>query len=164
MKALRLLGTFPLLSVLVVGAGLNASRDKPPQSATAPCEAYFGVVQDDPLAPGRYVARMTNSQADWYAKHERERYPGLCFSLEKARYLILWSVSTETRTFRTTETRTDRQTTATTGEERGTFSVYGGLSAWGTYSGTSSSLSTTTTTHQESVPVTIAADHCRGTC
>jgi hypothetical protein len=159
--ALRFFGMVPLLSVLLAAEGFSPSHEKAPQSSEAPCAAYFGVLQDDPGAPGRYVARMTNSQAGWYAKNGRKLYPGLCLSLEKARFLIVWTVSTETRTFHTTETRTASETTSTTGNERGTFQVYGTLSAWGSYSGTSKSFSTTTTAYQESVPVTIAADHCR---
>jgi hypothetical protein len=103
---------------------------------------------------------MTTSQADWYAKTGRKQYPSLCLSPEKAQYLIVWTVSTQTRTIRTTETRTATATTSTTGEESGTFSAYGSLSTWGRYSGTSSSSSTTSVAYRETVPVTIAADHC----
>jgi hypothetical protein len=103
---------------------------------------------------------MTNSQATWYAKNGTTKYPGLCLSLEKARFLIVWGVSTETRTMRTTETRTASANTWTTGEERGTFNTYGSLSMWGSYSGTYTSSSTSTISYQETVPVTIAADHC----
>jgi hypothetical protein len=84
----------------------------------------------------------------------------VCLGLGKAQYLIVWTVSTETRTIHTTETRTASATTLTTGHESGTFNTYGALSTWGTYSGTSSSSSINTITYQESVPVTIAADHC----
>jgi hypothetical protein len=148
-------------SELWVTAQAPASPQKPlPRPASDDsCTAYFGVIQEDDGAPGGYVARMSSPQASWYSKN-RGRYPGVCLSLEKAQYIILWTVSTETRTIHTTETRTANETASTTGHETGTFRVYGSLSAWGTYSGNSSSFSNTTNTYKESVPVTIAADHC----
>ena len=124
------------------------------------CSAYFGVLQDDPRAPGRYVARMTNAQADWFQKTGGKQYPGLCLSLERARYLIVWTVSTEARTIHETVNRTAQANTSTTGTENGTFSTYGSLSTWGTYSGHSSSSSTTSVTTQETVPVSMTTDHC----
>lgn len=153
---MKSVGIFQILAVLTYPA-ISFSQTHP---IDAPCAVYFGVLQDDAKAPGRYVARMTASQADWYAKNGRKQYPGMCLSLEKAQYLIVWTVSTQTRTFRTTETRTATAATSTTGYESGTFSTYGSLSTWGTYSGSSSSSSTSTVRYQESVPVTIAADHC----
>jgi hypothetical protein len=146
-------------SMLAVLAFPGASFSQPPPQEH-PCTAYFGVLQDDPKAPGRYVARMTSSQANWYGNNGRKQYPGLCLSLEKARYLIVWTVSTRARTFQTTETRTAQVNTSATEQESGTFNTYGGLSTWGRYSGTSSSSSTSTITYQESVPVTVTADHC----
>lgn len=145
----------PVLVLPVAGspAQVHAQSD-------SPCAVYIGVLQDDPRAPGRYVPRMTTSQANWYAKNGAKQYPGLCLSLEKARYLILWSVSTQTRTTHMTETRSVNATTSTFGSESGTFHVYGSLSARGSYSGTSWSSSSTTVSYQESVPVTIASDHC----
>lgn len=136
---------------------VSFSQTRPQET---PCTAYFGVLQDDAKAPGGYVARMSSSQADWYAKSGTKNYPGLCLSLEKARYLIVWTVATQARTIQTTAARTATETTSTAGQESGTFSAYGSLSTWGRYSGTSSSSSASTISYQESVPVTITADRC----
>jgi hypothetical protein len=148
----------PMLAVLAIPE--TALPQTPPRAQEGGCSTYFGVLQDDPRVPGRYVSRMTSSQASWYAKSGLKQHPGVCLGLEKARYLVIWTISTETRTIYTAETRTASTTTLTNGHENGAFNTYGALSMWGTYSGTSSSSSTSTTFYQESVPVTIAADHC----
>src|SRR5262245_5327420 len=121
-----------LLSVFAPLAGAQHAGPNPP------CSIYFAVLQDDPQAPGRYVARMTVSQMDWYNKNGRQFAPGLCFSWEKSQYLIVWSLSTQTRTFNETGELTARAETTTNSRENGTFTTYGSLSTWGSYSGTSS--------------------------
>jgi PEGA domain len=144
---------------------MNQDRLNPPAvpqvaAETEPCAAYVGLLQDDEKAPGRYVAKMTSAQATWYAKNGRKLFPGLCLSLEKARYLLVWSISTQSRTIHQTAHRTASVDTSTHGHEDGTFSTYGSLSMRGTYSGTFSSSSWSTVSYQETVPVTITADHC----
>jgi hypothetical protein len=82
--------TLPMLATLALpGIAFSETPPPPPEGA---CSTYFGVLQGDPNAPGRYVARMTRSQANWYAKNGRKQYPGPCFALEKTRYLIIWAV------------------------------------------------------------------------
>ena len=103
---------------------------------------------------------MSKSQAAWWEKKGSRQYPGLCDSLEKARYLIVWTVSTEFSTGYQAVNRTAQANTSTTGNQNGTFNTYGGLAAWGNYSGNSTSSSTTTITMKETVPVTVTTDHC----
>jgi hypothetical protein len=124
------------------------------------CTAYFGVLQYDPRVPGFFVAAMSSSQAKWLAKSGQKHYPGLCLSLEKAKYLIVWTTSTQVATTERTVHKTAQLDTSTTGSERGTFDTYGALSTWGSYSGSFSSNSASTLRYDEVVPVITATDHC----
>ena len=146
----------PMLAVLAIPE--TALPQTPPRAQEGGCSTYFGVLQDDPRVPGRYVSRMTSSQASWYAKSGLKQHPGVCLGLEKARYLVIWTISTETRTIYTAEARTASTTTLTNGHENGAFNTYGALSMWGTYSGTSSSF----VDEHDFLPRIRAGDHSRG--
>ena len=149
--------TFLTVTALTLFALPSFAQSSTPQ---APCTAYFGVLQYDPKVPGLFVAAMSSSQAKWLAKNGQKHYPGWCLSLEKAKYLIVWSIATQVTTTEHTVQRTARANTSTSGSERGTFDTYGALSTWGRYSGSFSSDSTSTFTYDEVVPVTTATDHC----
>ena len=149
--------SFLIVTALALFALPSFAEANTPQ---APCTAYFGVLQYDPKAPGFFVAAMSSSQAKWLAKNGQKHYPGLCLSLEKAKYLIVWTTSTQVATTERTVQRTGQVSTSTTGYETGMFNTYGGLTTWGNYSGSFSSNSTSTYTYDEVVPVTTATDHC----
>lgn len=148
---------FLIATALALFALPSLAQSNAPQ---APCNAYFGVLQYDPKVPGFFVAAMSGSQSKWLAKNGQKHYPGLCLSLEKAQYLIVWTVATQVTTTERTVQRTGQVDTSTTGSERGSFDTYGALSTWGNYSGSFSSNSTSTYTYDEVVPVTTATDHC----
>jgi hypothetical protein len=144
-----------LVTLILPVASLSQASPNPKD-----CSAYFGVIQYEPRAPGSYIARMSDSQAKWYANQGRKQYPAACLSLEKAQYLIVWTTSTRTRSTQQTVQRTAQVHTETTGSEDGTFSTYGSLATWGTYSGTTSSSSRSTVRYEESVPVSVTTDYC----
>jgi hypothetical protein len=145
--------------ILVVFAfpAICTAQSKP---QSGPCTTYFGVLQYDPRVPGSYISRMSESQAGWYAKNGQKDHPGLCLSMEKAQYLIVWTATTQTANGQRTVERTADVNTRTTGTESGTFSAYGSLSTRGSYSGTSSSTSVSTITYKETVPVSVTTDYC----
>jgi hypothetical protein len=148
---------FLAVTAFVLFASPSFAKADAPQVS---CTAYFGVLQYDPQVPGSFVAAMSSSQAKWFAKNGPKHYAGLCLSLEKAKYLIVWTTSTQVATSERTVQRTGTVDTSTIGSERGTFDTYGALSTWGNYSGSFSSNSTSTYTYSEVVPVTTATDHC----
>jgi len=145
------------VSALVIFPVPSCAQTTPQESQ---CSTFFGVLQYDPNAPGHLVARMSASQANWFAKSGQKRYPGICLALEKAQYLIVWTIATDVTTTEQTVQRTARVNTSTTGRESGTFSTYGDLSTWGTYSGRYSSESSSTITYSERVPVSVTTDYC----
>ena len=151
---MRIFLSIPALALFVLP---SFAQSNAPQ---APCTAYFGVLQYDPKVPGFLVAAMSSSQAKWLPKNGQKHYPGLCLSLEKAKYLIVWTTSTQVATTERTVQRTGEVDTSATGSETGTFNTYGSLSTWGNYSGSFSSNSTSSYTYDETVPVTTATDHC----
>jgi len=148
---------FVIAASLALFALPSLAQSNTPQAS---CTAYFGVLQYDPSVPGLLVARMSDSQAKWFMKNGNRQYPGLCLSLEKAQYLIVWTISKQVTTTEQTVQRTAQVDTSTRGSESGSFKTYGALLTWGNYSGTFSSNSTSTVTYEEGVPVVIAADHC----
>ncbi len=88
-----------------------------------PCSDYFGIVEYDPAVPGSFIAKMSDSQAKWFAKKGQKEFPGLCLSLEKAHYLIVWAVATEFKTTQQTVHRTAEVSTSTVGQQDGSFQV-----------------------------------------
>lgn len=150
----------PLFIVTLVLTTIPAlSQAKAPP---APCADYFGIVEYDPTVPGSFIAKMSDSQAKWFAKKGPKEFPGLCLSLEKAHYLIVWAIATEFKTTEQTVHRTAEVNTSTVGQQDGSFQVsdtYGDL-ARGTYDGTYSGNSASTVSYDQTVPVTTAADHC----
>jgi hypothetical protein len=153
MKNKLLIVAFALISI----PGLCQAK-----ASTAPCSDYFGIVEYDPAVPGSFIAKMSDPQFKWFAKKGEKEFPGLCLSLEKAHYLVVWTVATEFRTTQQTVRRTAEVNTSTVGQQDGSFRVsdtYGDL-AQGTYNGTYSGNSTSTVSYDQTVPVTTAADHC----
>lgn len=97
------------------------------------CRAYFAVVHFDPRVPGGYVVGMSDSQS----KNGPKNFPGLCLSLEKARYLVVWSETMTERTYSETVQRTVRVNTPGSSTDSGTFNIYAGIYANGNYNGQS---------------------------
>ena len=124
------------------------------------CSAYFAVLHYDQRVPGGYVAGMSDSQTKWFSKNAQKNFPGLCLSLEKARYLVVWSETMTEQNYSETVHRTVQVNTSGQTTESGSFNIYGDVYARGTYSGQGTYSSTSTVTYPETIPVTVTADHC----